>query len=1417
MNALDYLLRFPWVEPLGRTLIHFLWQGALVGGAAWMLLRLTRRCSPTLRHAVAACALALCAVCPVGTFLWLAHPWRAAAKSSGVAPTTTVVVNSATPPPQVPMAVALMPTAQLPASPSPSPVSGHDPARGTTFSISPDLRTAAVRWAVLLWTAGVIALGGRLCVGWTRVQCWRGRARPIDDARLAGRFRALAEQLGIRADRARLLVSRAAALPGPLAMGILRPVVLLPARVLERLPLAQIEALLAHELAHIRRHDYLWNLLASALEVALFYHPAVWLLGRELCAAREECCDALAAEVCPDRVTYARALAAVAECRATAMMIVPAPAAARSPLVARVRRLLGLDVPPEPLLTGRNAGWSLALAAVALAAMGILHSGKIMAQNDDEQDPTIPILVRPAPHGSVVDAAGHPVPGARVRLVHIRDEWNPDNGLADETTADAAGGFVLTKPLRFHHPDAVRNRSEYTLLADVPNLAPAWVTLSPDDAPDPERQLMLTPPGRKSFVVTDRAGKPVSGAVVELSGAYPREGDTRTVFRDTLFLPGTVSLRRAVTDDAGQATVEGLPDTTVQFATSKEGFGDFTAFYTQLAEPPQKIVLQVSSILEGRVTDPLGRPVSGAMVSLYPKFRFHTYFVAKTDADGRYRVDKIWSDREANSNSKDWGKYEVSVRHPGFTAASREVGFDGQQTITRFDFAAVPGTELVGHLLDPQTRAPVVDACVQVDSPSGRQTFFTGTDGGFHGRIMPGKIYAFFSQPPRNRFVVDGYVEGLPHNLQTQADGERFPIDLYLPSALGRLGTVRGQVNQADGSPAARCQVVASMPGRLQVGGWRSDALRGVTTDAAGRFAIKNFPIGVDFSLNARAEHNTGTATLPVRLEGDAFDLPAPVVLQPTSPGGELLLTDRHGKPCANLSVEIGPVRDDQRYPVQSEPLRSDAAGILRVPHFVSGTRYAVVLTGADNVTRVVNAFDVPAAGAEPPSRRTLVIDKEGVLRLLGEEGQAIPVKRVVSYEADTVLDGKRTRWTNDLPVTKREGPDAIIPWDKLVGMRGDMAHFLIETDDGTYVRAEGPAPLDGSNLYVIRVNAVAQPDSEPDPMITDVAADSLAGRVVTQEGAPVAGAVIDLPGVHLQDEKAPTILSGADGVFRVPRPTIRSGYLTVAKEGWATAFVTDPQAGHGFRVTLRRDTRLRGTVGGEDPGRVALVLKTNKFTRSDRYHDHEVQDVSLRLTTDKHGEYDFPVEPGRYRWAASSADGRFASGEVNVAPGRSTDLGASLHRGYDVTFELKDCQCRASRLPSSSSGPTAFMRPAKAACAPATPTDASAGRTCRPARNISCVPTWKKDNPSQGLSNPRTRAGGARTSRATRSAWTTPGSCRPGNTFPGGSMWTCGPTFRRFASSWNAGSKSPVGSSTRTARVRRASVCRRSRYVATI
>src|SRR4030095_13888079 len=102
----------------------------------------------------------------------------------------------------------------------------------------------------------------------------------------------------------------------PTVIGWMRPVILLPVAAVAALTPAQVEAILAHELAHIRRHDYAVNLLQTTAETLLFYHPAVWWISKRIRAEREHCCDDVAVRVCGDAVSYAHALAELEAWRA---------------------------------------------------------------------------------------------------------------------------------------------------------------------------------------------------------------------------------------------------------------------------------------------------------------------------------------------------------------------------------------------------------------------------------------------------------------------------------------------------------------------------------------------------------------------------------------------------------------------------------------------------------------------------------------------------------------------------------------------------------------------------------------------------------------------------------------------------------------------------------------------------------------------------------------------------------------------------------------------------------------------------------------------------------------------------------------------------------------------------------------------
>ena len=161
-------------------------------------------------------------------------------------------------------------------------------------------------------------------------------------------------------------LARVGALQAPAAIGWLRPVVLVPAGALAGLPSAQIEALLLHELAHIRRHDYLVNILQSAVEAVFFYHPAVWWISSHIRAERELCCDDIAVSITGDAVVYARALAEFDSAR----LIQPAVMAANGgSLAGRIARLLGQSSASRRASRGPGAAPALILLAIGAWAV----------------------------------------------------------------------------------------------------------------------------------------------------------------------------------------------------------------------------------------------------------------------------------------------------------------------------------------------------------------------------------------------------------------------------------------------------------------------------------------------------------------------------------------------------------------------------------------------------------------------------------------------------------------------------------------------------------------------------------------------------------------------------------------------------------------------------------------------------------------------------------------------------------------------------------------------------------------------------------------------------------------------------------------------------------------------------------------
>ncbi len=318
----------PIAHALRTALLDFVWQGTLAAFLLWLTLFILRRRSANARYTASCVALAIMAILPVATAV---SAYRMPAAAPTQLKTDAPAVNPAL-------------TASTPlATPSP------------TWLVMLD------RWALPAWSLGVLLFSLRLVWASTHVSALRRHGQPPEPA-LLNILTALRTRMGL-ARPARVLI---ADIPGgPSVAGWMRPVLLLPVSALAGLTPEQLEAVLAHELAHIRRYDYLANMLQTLVETLLFYHPAVWWVSGRIRQERELCCDDIAVRACGDALCYARALTKLERLRSLAPSV--AVGSTGGELLPRIQRLLGAGAPEyAPSKLAGIVALSLGLVCLAM-------------------------------------------------------------------------------------------------------------------------------------------------------------------------------------------------------------------------------------------------------------------------------------------------------------------------------------------------------------------------------------------------------------------------------------------------------------------------------------------------------------------------------------------------------------------------------------------------------------------------------------------------------------------------------------------------------------------------------------------------------------------------------------------------------------------------------------------------------------------------------------------------------------------------------------------------------------------------------------------------------------------------------------------------------------------------------------------
>jgi len=324
------------LDAIGWAVVHFLWQGVVIGGLAYLAMTGLQRRSASERYSLALFALVSCAAAFLVTL--------AIELNGRIAPPLVIGAGSAT-----------------------SVVGGF---------ASPSPLMNIIAW---IWAVGAGMLGVRVFVQWLLGQRLKSLQVSQPDQRWLEIFASLTRELGV-AKTPRFLQSAIADVP--MVIGFVAPVVLVPVSSFTSLTPEQLKAVLAHELWHIRRRDHWANAFQIAIETILFFHPAVWWLSSQVRLERENCCDDAAVRSAGNPRVLAEALTRLETLR----IHIPATALSSNggPLMNRIARMIGAPVPRNRSGPGWLPAAALGAGMLVLSAIGIAHAAVTTPRSDEE-------------------------------------------------------------------------------------------------------------------------------------------------------------------------------------------------------------------------------------------------------------------------------------------------------------------------------------------------------------------------------------------------------------------------------------------------------------------------------------------------------------------------------------------------------------------------------------------------------------------------------------------------------------------------------------------------------------------------------------------------------------------------------------------------------------------------------------------------------------------------------------------------------------------------------------------------------------------------------------------------------------------------------------------------------------------------
>ena len=550
--------------------------------------------------------------------------------------------------------------------------------------------------------------------------------------------------------------------------------------------------------------------------------------------------------------------------------------------------------------------------------------------------------------GKIIDTKGQPIPKAKVVLYYIHTRWGMGNCVAEETESGIDGSFTFKIPLKYSDPrEYPYGRDSYVLVASHPDYAFGWKKIDRDQE-HAEYEITLTEPKSQTITVTDHDGHPLTGARVWPYHVGNR-ADSEPLFRDYLSLPTYVDIVGGTTGADGKAIIKNLPKTRCSFYAELKGYATGLSF-----SGDRPIRLSKGATVSGTVLNEDNQPVEGALVKFHTEWMWN-FFLTKTDSHGKFRLEDLpaegWDMSPWGNSANANGIYVVTMEHRDFVSPETQDQFHPEETIEDFTIDAYRGTLIKCHVVDVNTDLPVVGARIQGSNESGRIDGRTDADGVLTVRVMSGQTSIFFGSPPEGVYVLRG--QNPPESsLRFNAQGKEMTVTLKSPPIAGRLTRVKGKVQLPDGSPAADIKISTTNSASYETltFGGAGGAYTGTSSD--GSFELKEVPAGLKLFLYGNTKDYQYILAEVIENLEDPTELTSPLIMKPGHVA-DILLADKWGEPCANLSVKLKPVKWNNRlFRADYRDAKIDAEGRLKINGIIPGMEYYVMDSRAESGPR---------------------------------------------------------------------------------------------------------------------------------------------------------------------------------------------------------------------------------------------------------------------------------------------------------------------------------------------------------------------------------------------------------------------------------------------------------------------------------